>query len=119
MWAPLRRFERDVGSIGLREAPAEADAQTKEMLALTNEYLAANGNTMTLKMGWKDPEKARFQANKSSAQYAGEVSGSLLTFKYYTQEGTLRLVDESAIEGTVTDQYKKKRIRMIGRMEFR
>jgi hypothetical protein len=93
--------------------------QTKEMLALTNDYLAANGNSMTLTMGWKDPEKGRFQVNKSSAQYAGEVSGSLLTFKYYKQEGTLRLVDESAIEGAVTDQHKKKRIRMIGRMEFR
>lgn len=73
-------------------------SQPKAGLDFAKEWLDTNGNTYTIDMPKKDPATGTFWISSGSK---GEVSGTIITFQYGYNTGTLQLIDEVTVAGKV------------------
>lgn len=73
--------------------------QPEEGRTAAQNHLAAAGNSYVIEMPKKDEKAGTFSVNSSSN---GEVSGTILTFKYQYDSGMLELQDDATVNGQVT-----------------
>jgi hypothetical protein len=75
------------------------ETQSEAVQTAANKYIERFGDTYVLDMHDKDLKAGTFGKRNNNA---GEISGTMLTFRYGNNTGTLKLRDEATVEGEVT-----------------